>query len=66
MQKLMQYLKDVRSEMLKVTWPTWNELTGATILVIILSLIMSLFVKVCDMGIGALLKLFLHSSSTSW
>ena len=52
--------------MLKVTWPTWNELTGATILVIILSLIMSLFVKVCDMGIGTLLKLFLQSSSSSW
>jgi preprotein translocase subunit SecE len=66
MQKLMQYLKDVRSEMLKVTWPTWNELTGATILVIILSLILSLFVKMCDLGIGALLKLFLQSSSTSW
>jgi preprotein translocase subunit SecE len=66
MQKVLQYLKDVRSEMLKVTWPTWNELTGATILVIILSLIMSLFVKVCDMGIGSLLKLFLQSSSTSW
>jgi preprotein translocase subunit SecE len=56
----------VRSEMLKVTWPTWNELTGATILVIILSLIMSLFVKICDMGIGALLKQFLRSSSTAW
>jgi len=63
MQKLLQYLKDVRSEMLKVTWPTWNELTGATILVIILSLIMAVFVKLCDMGIGSLLKLFIQSST---
>jgi preprotein translocase subunit SecE len=63
MQKLLQYLKDVRSEMLKVTWPTWNELTGATILVIILSLIMAIFVKLCDMGIGSLLKLFIQSST---
>jgi preprotein translocase subunit SecE len=62
MQKLLQYLKDVRSEMLKVTWPTWNELTGATILVIILSLIMAVFVKLCDMGIGSLLRMFLRST----
>jgi preprotein translocase subunit SecE len=61
MQKLMKYLRDVRAEMLKVTWPTWNELTGATMLVIILSLIMSVFVKLCDMGIGSLLKLVLQS-----
>jgi preprotein translocase subunit SecE len=62
MQKLLQYLKDVRAEMLKVSWPAWNELTGATILVIILSLIMAIFVKLCDMGIGSLLRLFLQSS----
>jgi preprotein translocase subunit SecE len=62
MQKIVQYIKDVRAEMLKVTWPTWNELTGATILVVILSLIMAIFVKVCDMGIGSLLRLFLQSS----
>ncbi|MGA2507034.1 MAG: preprotein translocase subunit SecE [Chitinispirillaceae bacterium] len=63
MQKLLQYLKDVRSEMLKVTWPTWNELTGGTILVIILSIILAVFVKLCDMGIGSLLKLLLQSST---
>ena len=48
MQKLMQYLKDVRSEMLKVSWPTWNELTGATTLVIVLSIMMAIFVFACD------------------
>jgi len=61
MNKLLLYLKDVRSEMMKVTWPTRSELTGATIIVIILSLIMALFVKVCDLGIGSLLKMFLQS-----
>jgi preprotein translocase subunit SecE len=61
MQKLMQYLRDVRAEMLKVTWPTWNELTSATMLVILLSIIMSVFVKLCDMGIGSLLKLVFQS-----
>jgi preprotein translocase subunit SecE len=61
MNKLILYLKDVQSEMMKVTWPTRSELSGATIIVIILSLIMALFVKVCDLGIGSLLKMFLQS-----
>jgi preprotein translocase SecE subunit len=47
--------------MMKVTWPTRSELTGATIIVIILSIIMALFVKVCDLGIGSVLKMFLQS-----
>ena len=61
MNKLLVYLKDVRSEMMKVTWPSRSELTGATVIVIILSLIMAVFVKVCDLGIGSLLKMF-HQS----
>lgn len=61
MNKLILYLKDVRSEMMKVTWPTRSELSGATIIVIILSIIMALFVKVCDLGIGSILKMFLQS-----
>ena len=61
MNKLLLYLKDVRSEMMKVTWPSRSELTGATIIVMILSLIMALFVKACDLGIGSLLKMFLQS-----
>ena len=62
MQKLMQYLKDVRSEMLKVSWPTWNELTGATVLVIILSVIMALFVFFCDRLLSEIMKLLLQTT----
>jgi preprotein translocase subunit SecE len=60
MQKILQYLKDVRSEMQKVTWPTRDELTGATMLVIFLSLVISLYVGLCDQvlfrAIGFLLR----------
>jgi preprotein translocase subunit SecE len=61
MNKLILYLKDVRSEMMKVTWPTRSELMGATVIVIILSLIMAVFVKICDLGVGSVLKMFLQS-----
>jgi preprotein translocase subunit SecE len=47
--------------MLKVSWPTRNELMGATLLVIVLSLIMSVYVYLCDQVInrivGFLLKI---------
>jgi preprotein translocase subunit SecE len=48
MQKFIQYLKDVRSELLKVSWPTRNEVTGATMLVVGLSIAVSIFVYACD------------------
>lgn len=48
MDKLIQYLKDVRSEMVKVNWPSRNDVSGATILVVVLSILVSLFVYACD------------------
>ena len=62
MQKIIRYLKEVQGEMMKVAWPTWNELVGATVLVIIFSLLMSAFVKLCDWGISSLVKLFMQSN----
>jgi preprotein translocase subunit SecE len=62
MQKIVQYLKDVQGEMMKVTWPTWNELVGATVLVIIFSIIMALFVKLCDWGVSSLVKTFMQAN----
>jgi preprotein translocase subunit SecE len=58
----MQYLKDVRSEMLKVSWPTLNELTGATTLVIVLSIMMAIFVFACDRLLGLIMKALLQTT----
>ena len=48
MNKLIEYLKNVRVEMAKVSWPTREEVTSATVLVVVLSAAVSLFVFVCD------------------
>jgi preprotein translocase subunit SecE len=61
MQKIIQYLKDVRSELIKVSWPTKNEVSGATILVIILSIAISIFVYACDKALLFIVGLFLKS-----
>jgi preprotein translocase subunit SecE len=60
MQKIIQYLKDVRLEMMKVSWPTRHELFGATLLVVVLSILMAVFVYVCDQIINRLVGFLLQ------
>ena len=43
-----KFLKEVKAEMSKVTWPSWLELKGSTILVIIVSIFFSVYVGVVD------------------
>ena len=46
--KLQKFLLDVRIEMSKVSWPTWEELKSSTYVVLTLSLILILFLFVVD------------------
>ena len=46
--KLVKYLKDVRTEMAKVSWPTRSELIGASALVVGLSVAMAAVVYTYD------------------
>ena len=43
-----KFLREVRSEMAKVTWPTWMELKGSTVLVIIVSVFFALYLFLID------------------
>ncbi len=47
-ENLKKFLKEVKAEMSKVTWPSWLELKGSTILVIIVSIFFSVYVGVVD------------------
>jgi preprotein translocase subunit SecE len=62
MKRLQNYIKDVIIELKKVTWPSWEELKGATIAVVIFSAIASLYVLMVDnvlmVVIGKMAKLF--------
>jgi preprotein translocase subunit SecE len=61
MQKFVQYLKEVRSELAKVNWPTRNEVTGATVLVVVTSVIMSLFVYGIDRLLSTIVNFLIKS-----
>ena len=46
--KINTFIREVGVELKKVAWPTRDELVGATTIVIISVLIMSVFIGVCD------------------
>jgi len=51
MKKFQNYIRDVAVELKKVTWPSWEELKGATIAVIVFSLVASAYVAIVDSGL---------------
>ncbi|MDD5675629.1 MAG: preprotein translocase subunit SecE [Chitinivibrionales bacterium] len=60
MKKIIQYLKDVRLEMSKVSWPTRNEVVGATSLVIGLSVAVAIVVRFFDFILKKVFELVLN------
>jgi preprotein translocase subunit SecE len=48
MKKLIQFLKEARLELKKVSWPPRHELIGSTTLVIVVSVLAGLFLGLLD------------------
>jgi len=46
--KIKDFMNGVQFEMKKVSWPTWDELRGSTMVVLGLSLILGIFLFVVD------------------
>lgn len=46
--KVQQFGVDVKYEMSKVSWPDWDSLKGSTYVVLILSLILTVFLFIVD------------------
>ena len=45
---VVEFLADVRSEVRKVSFPSWSETIGSTTVVIIFCVIMSVYLSVVD------------------
>ena len=52
MRKIQQYVKESIQELKKVTWPTWEELKGSTLVVMLFSVIMGLYIAGLDVGLS--------------
>ena len=57
--KINQFLGDVKSEMDKVSWPTWDELRSSTYVVLTLSFILIIFLFVIDFVLAKILNIVL-------
>ncbi len=51
-EKTKQYLKESYQEMKNVTWPSTKEIKQHTVLVIIISLLVAVFLGICDYVLG--------------
>ena len=50
------YVQETKEELKKCTWPTWDELRGSTMVVMISILLMGLFTVVVDFFLAMVVK----------
>ncbi len=55
--RVQQFLGSVKFEMKKVSWPSWEELKGSTIVVLSFSLMLSLFLFCIDIILTKILNI---------
>jgi len=55
----IQFFREVKVELTKVTWPSKKQTIGSTVVVIVFVFIISLFLGVVDVGLSSLVRLIL-------
>ena len=58
--KTTQFLREVKIELKKVTWPSRKETLASTAVVIVLVIIISAFLGLVDMGLSSLIRFVLR------
>jgi preprotein translocase subunit SecE len=58
--KGVQFLREVKIELKKVVWPSRKQTIGSTVVVLILTMIISLFLGVVDIGISSIIRVVLQ------
>ena len=57
--KVQQFGYDVKYEMSKVSWPDWDSLKGSTYVVLILSLILTVFLFIVDFILSKVISIIM-------
>jgi preprotein translocase subunit SecE len=60
-ERLTNYLKGVRAEVSRVSWPTRNEVISLTALILLLTIVVTIYIWGVDGIIGTLLRLFVRT-----
>lgn len=58
--KGLQFLREAKAELKKVTWPSKKQTIGSTAVVIVLVMIISLFLGLVDMTLSSLMHIVLQ------
>lgn len=56
----IQFLREVKVELKKVTWPSRKQTIGSTVVVIVLVTVVSLFLGMVDFGLNNLIRVVLQ------
>ena len=59
-EKIKKFVKEVKVELTKVTWPTPSELRATTTVVIIATFIMTVFIGIVDLGLAQIIGVLLR------
>jgi len=54
--KINKFLQDVKQEMSKVSWPSRHELKGTTMIVLVLTFVLAVFIFLTDKALEGILN----------
>jgi preprotein translocase subunit SecE len=60
MSRIVNFLKEVRTELTKVSWSTKDELVGASLVVIVTTAMLAVFIGVIDIFLSKFLNLLVR------
>ena len=60
LEKTLQFLREVKVELKKVTWPSRKQTIGSTVVVLILVTIIAFFLGAVDIGLSSLVRIVLQ------
>ena len=55
-ERAIVFLREVRAELGKVSWPSQNELVGSTVVVIVISIVLAGFIGLVDFLLSVILS----------
>ena len=57
--KFTNFFKDIKLEMIKVSWPSKDELIGSTVIVLVSLTILSVFIGICDVLLSKIVNIIM-------
>jgi len=59
-----QFLREVKTELKKVTWPSRKDTLSGTVVVLVAVIIIAVFLGIIDSGLSSLVKLLLKGAAS--